>query len=85
MTVTYLFKPLLLLIVLGGLLVQCSTPKDTDREANRLFVQAFRLTEQALKLEQDDPAEAYTLYQQALQNIDQIIENYPDTQVAVDV
>lgn len=57
---------------------------DPDREANRLFVEAYRLSENAAELEQQDPVAAFEKYNQALQNIDKIIEEYPDTPVAVD-
>lgn len=65
-------------------LVQCSS-EDPDREANRLFVEAFRLIESADNLQQYDPVEVFEKYNQALLNIDRIIGSYADTDVAVNV
>ncbi len=65
-------------------LVQCGRG-DADREANRLFVEAYRLTESGQQSEARDPVEAYSYYRQAVEKIDNIIDNYPDTPVAVDV
>ncbi len=65
------------------ILTQCGDA-DPDREANRLFVEAYRLSEEASKLEENDPVAAFEKYNRALQNIDKIIEDFPDTPVAVD-
>ncbi|TVQ70283.1 MAG: hypothetical protein EA363_08210 [Balneolaceae bacterium] len=65
-------------------LVQCGKG-DADREANRLFVEAYRLTESGQQSEARDPVEAYSYYRQAVEKIDNIIDNYPDTPLAVDV
>lgn len=64
------------------LLSYCGT-SDPDREANRLFVEAYRLTERAGELEQEDPVAAYRHYREALDNIEKIIEDYSTTTVAV--
>lgn len=66
------------------LLAQCTAP-DSDREANRLFVEAFRQVETALQIEEEDPVAAYENYRGALDNIEMIIERFPGTQIAVSV
>ncbi|MDG5766501.1 hypothetical protein QA596_03400 [Balneolales bacterium ANBcel1] len=74
----------LLLLFSSLLLVHCGSA-DPDREANRLFVEAFTLVERAGEQERESLREAHQNYQQALANIDRIIEEYPETQVAVNV
>lgn len=81
MRLRYLF---LLIMLLFGSLIQCKKTDD-EREANRLFVEAYQLTEAAREKENSDPADAYERYQRALRKIEQIISNYSDTQIAVDV
>ncbi len=75
---------LLLLPLFLGFLLQCEKA-DAEREANRLFVQAYQHIDAAGKLENHDPAEAHRHYLLALENIEKIISNYSDSQVAVDV
>ncbi len=82
MPICRFLNPILFVIFL--LLVQCGSP-DPDREANRLFVEAYRYTEEAREIERDDPVAAYEKYRGALANIDKIIESYSETQVAVNV
>jgi tetratricopeptide (TPR) repeat protein len=72
------------LLLQSTVIVQCGRV-DADREANRLFVEAYQHTSVALQSEQHDPAEAYAHYRQALEKIESIISNYPNTSVAVDV
>jgi tetratricopeptide (TPR) repeat protein len=75
---------LLILLLLTAILAGCGRA-DADREANRLFVEAYQLTEAANRSEIDDPAGSYGYYLRAVEKIDQIIANYPGTSVAVDV
>ncbi len=65
-------------------LSQCSST-DQEQEANRLFVESYRFAEQAREKEQTDPIASYEYYRQALENIDEIIDEYPETGVAVNV
>ncbi|MFO8030328.1 MAG: hypothetical protein R6U28_10725 [Cyclonatronaceae bacterium] len=74
-----------LLFACSLMLVAGCGRSDPDREANRLFVEAYRLTEEAREHEKTDPSISYRNYTQAVENIDNIIANYPDTQLAVDV
>ncbi len=83
MNIRSLLIPVILLS-LPVFFVQCGKG-DADREANRLFVEAYRLTESGKQSETRDPVEAYSYYRQAVEKIDKIIDNYPDTPVAVDV
>ncbi len=83
MNIRFLLFPVILLS-LPVFLVQCGKD-DADREANRLFVEAYRLTESGQQSEARDPVEAYSYYRQAIEKIDKIIDNYPATPVAVDV
>ncbi len=76
--------PITILLMHSTFLVQCGKV-DTDREANRLFVEAYQQTELALQSEARDPAEAHAHYRQALEKIESIIYKYPNTSVAVDV
>ncbi len=75
---------LLFLPIIAGILVHCEKT-DAEREANRLFVEAYQLTEAAHELEETDPEGTYEYYRQALEKIEKIIDNFPDTQIAVDV
>ncbi len=84
MNIRSLLFPALFFLSLLFFVVQCEKG-NADREANRLFVEAYRLTESGRQSEVQDPGEAYSYYRQAVQKIDNIIENYPDTPVAVDV
>ena len=79
-------RPLLpvTLLLFCACLAGCRT-SDTDREANRLFVEAYQLTQNGLQSEATDPAAAHSYYRQAVEKIDYIIANYPGTTVAVDV
>ncbi len=74
----------MILPLLLGVLFQCGKP-DAEREANRLFVEAYQHIDAAGKLEGHDPAEAHIHYRLALEKIEQIINNYSDSQIAVDV
>ncbi|MEX0681823.1 MAG: hypothetical protein WD097_10620 [Balneolales bacterium] len=65
-------------------LMQCDE-LDHERQANRLFVEAYQLINHAKSLEMENPVQSYQYYRQALDNIENIIENYPDTQIAVNV
>lgn len=71
-------------LFLAVLLLQCGKV-DEDREANRLFVEAYRLTDSGQQSEAQNPVEAYAYYRQAVEKIDNIIDKYPNTSVAVDV
>lgn len=79
-------QPLFLfsILVFALLLVQCGST-DPDREANRLFVEAYRLTDEARDLENENPVEAYQKYESALARIERIIEEFSETDVAVNV
>lgn len=76
------YYPAFLLVTVS--LSGCGTVDD-DRQANRLFVEAYRLTEAAYNYETEDPFRAYDTYKEAVRNIDRIISDHPGTAVAVDV
>ncbi len=78
----YLYLPVLLASIF--LVLQCRQA-DSDREANRLFVEAYQFAEQGKQRENADPVAAYKKYRKALDNIEKIIQNHSGTQVAVDV
>ncbi len=74
----------LTVLLLASSLAGCGKT-DADKEANRLFVEAYQLTEQAHRSEANDPAGSYVYYRKAVEKIDNIISNYPGSAVAVDV
>lgn len=79
-TLTIFLLPVCVLMLVTG----CDR-SDPDHESNRLFVDAYRLTEEARDHEKSDPSAAYRNYMQAVENIDNIISNYPETYLAVDL